>query len=71
MVLNVTHRALPGIAQRIIQRGNNRHTCFAESADYAGYLQEFADASLKKERKERRPEGAGSECRMGLGQKAL
>lgn len=29
----------PGIAQHIIQRGNNRHVCFAANEDYAAYAQ--------------------------------
>jgi putative transposase len=38
---------LPGIAQHIVQRGNNRHACFAGPGDYAGYLLELAEAALK------------------------
>jgi putative transposase len=38
---------LPGIAQHIVQRGNNRHACFAGPSDYAGYLLELAEAVLK------------------------
>jgi len=36
---------LPGIAQHIIQRGNNRQVCFASEADFAAYaywLREYA-----------------------------
>ncbi len=29
----------PGVAQHIIQRGNNRHICFAEEDDYTRYLE--------------------------------
>jgi len=38
---------LPGIAQHIVQRGNNRQACFASDADYGGYLRELAEAALK------------------------
>lgn len=36
----------PGLAQHIIQRGNNRQPCFSEHEDYcayAGWLREYAD----------------------------
>jgi len=38
---------LAGIAQHIVQRGNNRQACFSVDADYAGYLKELAEAALK------------------------
>src|SRR3954464_112581 len=38
---------LAGIAQHIVQRGNNRQACFGVDADYAGYLKELAEAALK------------------------
>lgn len=37
---------LPGIAQHIIQRGNNRQVCFGANDDFAAYahwLEEYAD----------------------------
>jgi hypothetical protein len=43
----VSHDELPGNAQHILQRGNNRHACSAETGDYAGHLQELAEAYLK------------------------
>lgn len=30
---------LPGIAQHIVQRGNDRQACFADDADYLHYSQ--------------------------------
>ena len=38
---------LPGIAQHIVQRGNDRHACFADDADYLHYRQELGEAALK------------------------
>ncbi len=38
---------LPGIAQHIIQRGNDRQACFADDADYLHYRQELGEAALK------------------------
>ena len=38
---------LPGIAQHIVQRGNDRQSCFAEPGDYGGYLQELREAAMK------------------------
>jgi putative transposase len=38
--------SLPGIPQHIIQRGNNRHACFASDDDYAAYaywLSEYSE----------------------------
>ena len=33
----LTRICLPGIAQHIIQRGNNRQVCFSSEADFAAY----------------------------------
>jgi REP-associated tyrosine transposase len=38
---------LSGIAQHIVQRGNDRQPCFAGTCDYAGYLRELAEAAIK------------------------
>lgn len=38
---------LPGIAQHIVQRGNDRQACFADDADYLHYRQELGEAALK------------------------
>ena len=38
---------LPGIAQHIVQRGNDRHACFADEADYLHYRQELGEAAAK------------------------
>jgi putative transposase len=38
---------LPGIAQHVVQRGNDRHVCFAADTDYLRYLQELREASSK------------------------
>jgi putative transposase len=38
---------LPGIAQHIVQRGNDRQACFADDADYLHYRQELGVAALK------------------------
>jgi putative transposase len=38
---------LPGIAQHIVQRGNDRQACFANDADYLHYRQELGEAALK------------------------
>jgi putative transposase len=38
---------LPGCAQHIIQRGNNREACFYGEADYKAYLSFLKDAALK------------------------
>ena len=40
---------LPGIAQHIVQRGNDRQACFADDADYLHYRQELGEAALKHE----------------------
>ena len=38
---------VPGIAQHIVQRGNDRQACFADDADYLHYRQELGEAALK------------------------
>ncbi|WP_461482538.1 transposase [Porticoccus sp.] len=38
---------LPGCAQHIIQRGNNREACFYDEADYTAYLAFLKDAAVK------------------------
>lgn len=38
---------LPGVAQHIVQRGNDRQACFADDADYLHYRQELGEAALK------------------------
>ena len=38
---------LPGVAQHIVQRGNDRQPCFAHTADYLRYRQEFGEAAIK------------------------
>lgn len=38
---------LPGCAQHIIQRGNNREACFYEERDYKAYLSFLKDAAAK------------------------
>ena len=38
---------LPGIAQHIVQRGNDRQPCFADDGDYLHYRQELSEAALK------------------------
>lgn len=38
---------LPGIPQHIVQRGNDRQPCFADTADYLRYRQELGEAALK------------------------
>ena len=40
---------LPGCAQHVIQRGNNREACFYTEADYKAYLSMLKDAALKYE----------------------
>jgi putative transposase len=35
---------LPGMAQHIVQRGNDRQRCFFEKSDYLPYLQELLNA---------------------------
>jgi putative transposase len=38
---------LPGCAQHVIQRGNNREACFYDEADYKAYLSFLKDAAEK------------------------
>jgi putative transposase len=38
---------LPGCAQHVIQRGNNREACFYDEADYKAYLSILKDAAAK------------------------
>ena len=38
---------LPGCAQHIIQRGNNREACFYEEADYKAYLSFLKESAAK------------------------
>ena len=38
---------LAGIAQHIVQRGNDRQACFADDADYLHYRQELGEAAYK------------------------
>ena len=38
---------VPGVAQHVIQRGNDRQACFASTADHARYRQELLEASLR------------------------
>ncbi|UTA47809.1 transposase [Simiduia sp. 21SJ11W-1] len=38
---------LPGCAQHVIQRGNNREACFYDEADYRAYLSFLKDAAAK------------------------
>lgn len=38
---------LPGCAQHVIQRGNNREACFYDEADYKAYLTFLRDAATK------------------------
>ena len=39
--------SLPGCAQHVIQRGNNREACFYEEADYKAYLSFLKDSASK------------------------
>jgi putative transposase len=39
--------SLPGFAQHVIQRGNNREACFCAEADYKTYLAFLKDAATK------------------------
>lgn len=38
---------LPGCAQHVIQRGNNREACFYDEADYKAYLVFLKEAAIK------------------------
>lgn len=37
---------LPGMAQHVIQRGNDRQACFFQETDYLRYLQDLHEAAL-------------------------
>ena len=38
---------LPGVAQHVIQRGNDRQPCFFREMDYVRYLQDLREAALR------------------------
>lgn len=38
---------LPGVAQHVVQRGNDRQACFFRDIDYVRYLQDLREAALK------------------------
>lgn len=38
---------MPGCAQHVIQRGNNREACFCNEANYKAYLSFLKDAASK------------------------
>ena len=38
---------VPGIAQHVVQRGNDRQPCFYREIDYLRYLQDLREAALK------------------------
>ena len=38
---------IPGVAQHVIQRGNNRTACFFAESDYAMYLECLVEAAKK------------------------
>lgn len=38
---------LPGVAQHLVQRGNDRQPCFADDADYLHYRQVLGEAALR------------------------
>ena len=38
---------IPGCAQHVIQRGNNREACFYDEGDYKAYLSFLKDAAIK------------------------
>lgn len=38
---------LPGCAQHVFQRGNNREVCFCDESDYKAYLSFLKDAAAK------------------------
>lgn len=38
---------LPGVAQHVIQRGNDRQACFFRELDYIRYMQDLREAALK------------------------
>lgn len=38
---------LPGVAQHVVQRGNDKQACFFRHEDYVRYLQDLREAALK------------------------
>ena len=38
---------LPGVAQHVVQRGNDRQACFFREMDYVRYLQDLREAASK------------------------
>ena len=40
---------LPGVPQHVVQRGNNRESCFLADADNRRYLRDLHDAALKNQ----------------------
>ncbi len=38
---------LPGVAQHVVQRGNDRQPCFFREVDYLRYLQDLREAALR------------------------
>ena len=40
---------LPGVPQHVVQRGNNRESCFFADADYRRYLGDLHDAALENQ----------------------
>jgi putative transposase len=40
-------RDIAGIAQHIVQRGNDRQACLGRESDYANYLRELREAARK------------------------
>lgn len=38
---------VPGVAQHVVQRGNDRQACFFREADYARYLQDLRESALQ------------------------
>jgi putative transposase len=38
---------IPGIPQHVVQRGNDRQPCFADTTDYLHYRQELGEAALR------------------------
>jgi len=38
---------LPGVAQHVIQRGNDRQACFFHELDYIPYMQDLREAACK------------------------
>ncbi|WP_425479660.1 transposase [Pseudoxanthomonas wuyuanensis] len=40
---------LPGVAQHVVQRGNDRQACFFREVDYVRYLQDLREAAIRFE----------------------